>query len=81
MNSSAQTVVRGVTVLEPITLNEPDSSDPVGACEGVVWAQPVMANASASIATDDMMFNRFINLDFKYFSPLISFNNVNTYFL
>jgi hypothetical protein len=47
----------------------------------VVWAQPVMANASASIATDDMMFNRFINLDFKYFSPLISFNNVNTYFL
>ena len=38
MNSSAHTAVNGVTVLEPITLKEPDNSVPAGA--GADLAQP-----------------------------------------
>jgi hypothetical protein len=66
MNSSAQTVESGVTVLEPIILNEPDSSEPsTGA--GVVGAaspQPLI-NTAAAINTKGII-SHFI--DFLVFN-------------
>ena len=69
MNSSAQTVVSGVTVLEPIMLKEPESSVPVGVgLVVVVDSLQLLINTMAANNTIKGIMNHFGVIDLINYS-------------
>jgi hypothetical protein len=74
MNSSAHTVVSGVTVFDPMMLKEPDSSvGAAGAGVGACLAQPARTIVNASKTNSGNVNNFFDFLIFNFISPYYIF--------